>query len=112
MDDAAFHRTQIRELVKALGHQAIEATDGVEAIQLYGRHKPDAVLLDIAMTAMDGLTALSDLLALDPDAKVCMVTAANQRSTVELAFQRGAKDYVLKPLNKPRVESALENLLA
>ena len=112
VDDAAFHRSQIRDLVVELGHQAIEAVDGVEAIQLYGRHKPDAVLLDVAMTTMDGLTALKDLLKLDPSAKVCMLTAANQLSTIELALERGAKDYVLKPLNKPRIKLALENMLA
>ena len=112
VDDAAFHRSQIRDLVVELGHQAIEAVDGVEAIQLYVRHKPDAVLLDVAMTTMDGLTALKDLLKLDPSAKVCMLTAANQLSTIELALERGAKDYVLKPLNKPRIKLALENMLA
>jgi two-component system, chemotaxis family, chemotaxis protein CheY len=81
-------------------------------VRLYAEHRPDAVLLDITMPEMDGLTALKEIRKLDPDARVAMVTAMGQQGIVMEALHAGARDFVLKPFQADRVLGALQKLLA
>ena len=110
-DDAAFMRMRSSQLVKELGHEVIEAEDGAEAVEAYKKHKPDAVLLDITMPVMDGIEALKQILELDPDAKVAMVTAMGQQQVIMDAIKLGAKDFVVKPFDADRIQTALWKLV-
>ena len=112
VDDSAFMRMRCVATVKELGHETIEAGDGQEAIDVYKEQKPQAVLLDITMPNIDGLTALREILALDPDAKVAMVTAMGQQGMVMEAIKAGAKDFVVKPFDPDRIKAALDKLVA
>ena len=112
VDDSAFMRMRCVATVKELGHETIEAGDGQEAIDVYKDQKPQAVLLDITMPNVDGLTALREILALDPDAKVAMVTAMGQQGMVMEAIKAGAKDFVVKPFDPDRIKAALDKLVA
>jgi two-component system chemotaxis response regulator CheY len=112
VDDSAFMRMRCVATVKELGHETIEAGDGQEAIDIYKEQKPQAVLLDITMPNTDGLTALREILAIDPDAKVAMVTAMGQQGMVMEAIKVGAKDFVVKPFEPARIKAALEKLVA
>ena len=112
VDDSAFMRMRCVATVKELGHETIEAGDGQEAIDVYKEQKPQAVLLDITMPNIDGLTALREILALDPDAKVAMVTAMGQQGMVMEAIKVGAKDFVVKPFEPARIKAALDKLVA
>ncbi|HEX2924577.1 MAG TPA: response regulator, partial [Chloroflexota bacterium] len=82
VDDAAFMRMRCSKLLTENGYQVVEAENGVQAIKQYQSHKPDAVLMDITMPEMDGLTALKEIRKLDPNAKIAMVTAMGQQATV------------------------------
>ena len=110
-DDAAFMRMKSANLVKELGHEVIEAADGSEAVAMYKQHHPDAVLMDITMPVMDGMEALREILALDPNAKVAMVTAMGQQQVIMEAIKSGAKDFVVKPFDADRIQSALWKLV-
>ena len=110
-DDAAFMRMRSSQLVKELGHEVIEAEDGAEAVEAYKKHKPDAVLLDITMPVMDGMEALKKILEIDPDAKVAMVTAMGQQQVIMEAIKMGAKDFVVKPFDADRIQTALWKLV-
>lgn len=110
-DDAAFMRMRSAALLKELGHEVIEAENGQEAVALYQQHTPDAVLLDITMPVMDGLDALRAIVALDPAAKVAMVTAMGQQQVIMEAIKCGAKDFVVKPFDASRIEEALWKLV-
>lgn len=112
VDDSAFMRMRCVATVKELGHETIEAGDGQEAIDVYKDQKPQAVLLDITMPNVDGLTALREILALDPDARVAMVTAMGQQGMVMEAIKAGAKDFVVKPFDPDRIKAALDKLVA
>ena len=112
VDDSAFMRMRCVATVKELGHETIEAGDGQEAIDVYKEQKPQAVLLDITMPNIDGLTALREILAIDPDAKVAMVTAMGQQGMVMEAIKVGAKDFVVKPFEPARIKAALDKLVA
>ncbi len=111
VDDAAFMRMRCSKLLTESGYQVIEAENGLQAVKQYEAHRPDAVLLDITMPEMDGLTALREIRKLDPNAKVAMVTAMGQQSTVMEALKAGARDFVLKPFQSDRVLATVKKLV-
>jgi len=112
VDDAAFMRMRCSKLLTENGHEVVEAGTGREAVEQYKNTSPDAVLLDITMPDMDGLSALKEIRSHDPDARVAMVTAMGQQSIVMEALQAGAKDFVVKPFDAARVLAAIEKLVA
>src|SRR5216684_2510767 len=112
VDDAAFMRMRAAKVLQEHGHEVDQAENGQEALKRYAEARPDAVLLDITMPEMDGLTALKELRKLDPTARVAMVTAMGQQAIVMEALRAGAKDFVLKPFQPDRVLGALHKLLA
>jgi two-component system, chemotaxis family, chemotaxis protein CheY len=111
VDDAAFMRMRCSKLLTENGYTVVEAENGVQAVKQYIQHRPDAVLLDITMPEMDGLTALREIRKLDPNAKVAMVTAMGQQSTVMEALKAGARDFVLKPFQSDRVLATVKKLV-
>jgi two-component system chemotaxis response regulator CheY len=112
VDDAAFMRLKCSQLLTQNGYKVIEASNGAEALAKYKEFKPDGILLDITMPDMDGLTALKELMALDNNAKVAMVTAMGQQSIVIEALKSGAKDFVVKPFDPDRVLAAIKKMLS
>ena len=112
VDDAAFMRMRCSKLLTENGHEVVEAGTGREAVDQYRNTSPDAVLLDITMPDMDGLSALKEIRAVDGDARVAMVTAMGQQSIVMEALQAGAKDFVVKPFDADRVLAAVDKLVA
>lgn len=112
VDDSAFLRMRNCALIKELGHEPVEAADGHEAIARYREHAPDAVLMDITMPGMDGIEAMRAIMAIDPNARIAMVTAMGQQSIVMEAIKAGARDFVVKPFDPERVKTALARLVA
>lgn len=111
VDDAEFLRLRISKMLVGDGHEVIEAENGALAVTTYQAQKPDLVLMDITMPEMDGLTALKEIRAIDPKAKVVMLTALGQESVVLEAIKSGAKDFVVKPFERDRVMGAINKLL-
>jgi len=112
VDDAEFLRLRISKMLKADGHEVIEAENGAQAVSTYLSQKPDLVLMDITMPEMDGLTALKEIRSKDSKAKIIMLTALGQESVVLEAIKSGAKDFVVKPFERDRVMGAINKLLA
>src|SRR5258708_18638792 len=108
VDDAAFMRVRAAKVLQDNGHEVAQAENGREAVSKYAEWRPDAVLMDITMTEMDGLAALKEIRKLDPDARVAMVTAMGQQAIVMEALKAGARDFVLKPFQPDRVQRAAE----
>jgi two-component system, chemotaxis family, chemotaxis protein CheY len=112
VDDAAFMRVRAARVLEDAGHEVEQAENGLEAVRKYSEWKPDAVLMDITMPEMDGLTALKEIKKIDPAARVAMVTAMGQQAIVMEALKSGARDFVLKPFQPDRVMAALHKMLA
>ncbi|MCJ7624399.1 MAG: response regulator [Anaerolineaceae bacterium] len=110
VDDAEFLRMRISKMLTSDGHEVIEAENGLLAVEIYKKEKPDAVLMDITMPEMDGLSALKEIKAFDPQAKVVMLTALGQESVVLEAIKNGARDFVVKPFERDRVINAIKKL--
>ena len=112
VDDHAGFRRFARRLLEAGGFQVVgEAGDGAEAVQRFQELKPEVTTLDITMPEKDGLTALREILAFDPAAKVVMCSALGQESKVLEAIKGGAKDFVVKPFQPERVLDAVGKAL-
>ena len=112
VDDAAFMRMRTSKILTEAGYDVVQAENGMDAIEKYRARRPDAVLMDINMPEMDGLTALREIKAIDPTARVAMVTALGQQQIVLEAVKSGAKDFLVKPCEGDRVLAAVSKLCA
>ncbi len=112
VDDAMFMRQRIKDVALDAGWEiAGEAKDGEEALEIYRREKPDLVTLDIVMPRMDGVAALKQLRQQDPQARVVMVSAVNQKEKLAECVQAGAVDFIVKPFEKTVLRSFFEKAL-
>jgi two-component system chemotaxis response regulator CheY len=112
VDDAAFMRMMIKEILSKNGFDVVgEAQDGREAVTKFKDLNPDLVTLDITMPELDGLGALKEIRAFDPNAKVIMCSAMGQQAMVIDAIQAGAKDFIVKPFQADRVLEAIKKVL-
>jgi DNA-binding NarL/FixJ family response regulator len=73
-----------------------EAADGNQAVELFGKHKPDLVLMDLRMPIKDGIEATIEIRGQDPNARVLMLTTFDGDTDIHKALQAGAQGYVLK----------------
>lgn len=113
VDDAAFMRMMLKDILTKGGHEVVgEAGNGLEAIDQYGKLKPDLVTMDITMPEMEGIEALKRIKTDDPKAKIIMCSAMGQQGMVVQAIQAGAKDFVVKPFQADRVLEAITKALA
>lgn len=112
-DDTAFMRMTLRNVLERNGYEVVaEAANGAEAVELYRRHRPDLVTMDITMPEMDGITAIREIMKIDPQARIIVCSALGQKTMVIEALTAGAKDYLVKPFQPERVLEALEKLQA
>ena len=113
VDDALIIRKRIREIAEEAGWQvAGEAKDGEEAVALYQQEKPDLVTLDIVMPKMNGVSALKQMMHDDPQARVVMVSAVDQKTKLAECIQAGAIDFIVKPFEKAGLLSFFEKHLS
>jgi len=111
-DDTAFMRKMLSDALAKGGHEIVgEATNGEEAVQAFRDHRPEVTTLDITMPEKDGLTALREIVAIDPSAKVIMCSALGQEAKVLESIKNGAKDFVVKPFQPERVLEAIAKAL-
>lgn len=112
VDDASFMRMMLKDILVKSGYNVCgEAANGAEALIKYKELKPDLVTMDITMPEIDGIQALKNIKAEDPNAKVIMCSAMGQQAMVIDAIQGGAKDFIVKPFNKDRVLEAIQKVV-
>jgi len=112
IDDEPHVRAFLRTALRSLGLKQIhEASNGEEGVATYGQVQPSLVLLDINMPVMSGESALRQILGLDPEAVVIMITSESRHETVLHFLNLGAAGYVLKHRPADGVRNALNELL-
>lgn len=111
IDDSSLARRTVRQHLEALGYGVDEAADGSSGLERFFLAPPDMVILDMVMTGMYGLEVLAKMRELNPDVKVVVATADIQSSTAEQARQAGAKGILNKPLNREKLQAAVETIL-
>ena len=111
VDDAPFIRRWAEAILVKAGHNVYQAADGDAALAVYQAHRPDAVLLDVLMPHKDGLETLRELRAMDPAARVVMLTTEARMEVVLEARKNGVRDFVLKPCPATRLLEAIDRLV-
>lgn len=112
VDDAKFLREKLKEIFENSGFSVVgEAENGLEAVELYKKLKPDIVTMDITMPKMNGVEAVKMIKELYPKAKIIMCSAIGQQKMVVEAIEAGAKDFIVKPFDEFRVLEAVKHVL-
>ncbi len=112
VDDAAFMRMMLKDILTKNGLQVVgEAVNGSEAVDKYKELQPDVVTMDITMPEKDGITAVKEIRAMYPQARIIMCSAMGQQPMVLEAIQAGAKDFVVKPFQPDRVMESIKKVL-
>lgn len=111
VDDNLLTRDMIKDLLSEMGHQVVgEADNGDEAIKLFAEQKPELVMLDMIMPGKTGLETLQEIRALDPVAKVVMVTAVQQEALTQELLATGAIAILHKPFMYADLEAVFKLL--
>lgn len=111
VDDAAIMRTTIKAILSQNGFEIVaEASNGVEAIDMYRQHKPDAVTMDLVMPKLDGVNAVKEIMKEHPDAKIIMCSSMGQQNLVVEAIRAGAKGFVTKPFEPEKLVESVRKL--
>lgn len=106
VDDSMFVAKQLGQILTSEGYEIVAtAVDGKDGVDKYKELCPhvDLVTMDITMPKMDGITALEQIMAFDKNAKVVMVSALGKEELVKKSLLLGARNYIIKPLDRKKV---------
>ena len=112
VDDVDWVRSMLSELLEDIDGVQVCATasDGDEAVEVVLAQRPDAVLMDLKMPRVDGITAAKDILAKWPEAKIVLNSAYGDTALVEAAMAAGVAGYVTKDQRPAELIAALLEL--
>ncbi|PKM96410.1 MAG: hypothetical protein CVU84_01470 [Firmicutes bacterium HGW-Firmicutes-1] len=113
VDDSMVMRNNIEYIFLEAGHEIVgKASDGKQATVLYKELQPDIVTMDISMPIMNGVDAVTQIIEIDPEARIIMISALNQKQMLFEAINRGAKHYVLKPVETKSLLKIVNQVLS
>lgn len=111
VDDSRFIVNEIQDIVTKLGYEvAGTAGSGEEAIKLCKELKPDIVTLDIIMPGIDGIETARELMKVDPDVRIIMMSSLCDNDTIEEIKDSGVNYWVVKPIDGAQLEGVLRQL--
>ena len=111
VDDDDAHRGMLRMMLRSWGYEVDEADDGEAAVAAVRAQPYDAVLTDVRMARMDGISALKGILAYNPALPVILMTAYSSVETAVDALRLGASDYLIKPLDFDALRQCLQKAI-
>ena len=113
VDDSRIQEVQMRKLLEETDYEvACYCSSGEQALEVYGKVKPDVVTMDIIMPGMDGLETAQAILEEYPEARIIMVSSLAYDDTFEEAKTIGAKGFIVKPFDRDRLLAALDEAMA
>lgn len=113
-DDSKFMRMMLKDIIENMGvlkSNIFEAEDGKVGVEKYNEIKPDAMLMDITMPVMDGILAMKQILKENSQAKIVILSAMGEQENVKEALENGAKDFVVKPFKRERIEDVIKKVV-
>jgi len=111
VDDQQGIRLLLNEVFKREGYETFLAANGIEALDIAERIKPDGVLLDMKIPGMDGIEILKRLKSKMPEVPVVMMTAYGELDLIQEAMKLGAAHYFTKPFDIYEVRDAVNAML-
>ena len=113
VDDNDMMRGILRGMLRGEEYEVIgEGRNGVVAVDLAERLKPEIMCLDVMMPEKDGIQALCEIKASNPGIQVVMITSSSDPETVQGAIQNGASGYIVKPFNAAKLLDTLARIIA
>lgn len=113
VDDELFFRQMLADILMEAGFTIVaEATNGIEAVDNYRKHRPELTIMDIFMPEENGIAAIKDIISIDKNAKILIYTGVGFDEDVEFALKAGAKEVILKSFSPEEVVSVINNVLA
>jgi DNA-binding NarL/FixJ family response regulator len=114
VDDHALLRTGVANIINQESdlHVIAEASNGLEAVEAFVRHRPDVTLLDLRMPVMEGVEAVRQIRERDPLAKVIVLTTYDTDDDISRALKAGAKAYILKDISADALIECIHEVLA
>ncbi len=109
-DDHTLVRQGLRQLCEGLGGFTVvaEAANGVQAVALARRARPDVVLMDIVMPDLDGVSAIRQIMRESPNARIIALTMYREEQYMLDAIRAGARGYLLKTVDAADLIAAIE----
>lgn len=114
VDDHALLRTGVANIINQERDLEVvaEAQDGQAAVEAYRQHRPDVTLMDLRMPVMEGVEAVRQIRALDPQARVVVLTTYDADEDIARALEAGAKAYILKDIAAEALVTCIRQVLA
>lgn len=111
VDDESLIRMDLRDIIESCGHEVVaEGTNGVEALALCKKHKPDIILMDVKMPELDGIEAARQI-GFHHEAPVVLLTSYSQQDLIDKARDSGVYGYLIKPVWEEQLVPTLEMAL-
>jgi DNA-binding NarL/FixJ family response regulator len=113
VDDHALLRTGVVNIIRQEPDLDViaEASNGVEAVAAFERYRPDVTLLDLRMPEMEGVEAVRQIRALDPQARVIVLTTYDTDDDISRALKAGAKAFILKDIAADALIACVHDVL-
>lgn len=112
VDDSEIIREAIQEWIGKFNLEiAGHAGNGKDAVKMFTSLQPDIVTLDITMPEMDGLTAMEEMIKINPDAKIVIISALAAKDVALSAIDKGAMSFLVKPFTKEELEEVFDEIL-
>lgn len=112
VDDEEAIRNTLQRFLVSIGHEVVTAENAAQAAGEVARRRISCVLLDVRLPDASGLDLVQALIAQEPHVAILMLTAVNDAHSAALCMQRGAMDYLVKPVDLSELERAIARALA
>jgi two-component system response regulator AtoC len=110
-DDDASIRSLLKQLLSEEGFTVLEASTGIEVVDMVKESSPDLVIMDVRMPELDGIEALSRVKATNPKTAVLIMTAFGSSNAAIRAMELGAFDYITKPFELDKISHTVKRVL-
>jgi two-component system chemotaxis response regulator CheY len=101
----------LRDILVEAGFTIVaEASNGIEAVDMYRKHRPEITIMDIFMPEENGIAAIKEIIAIEKNAKVLIYTGVGFDEDIEVALQAGAKEVILKSFSPEEVTAVVNKM--
>ena len=112
VDDSKLIRRKIaREYDSSTFSLVGNAENGIEALSIFAKYRPEVVTMDLTMPNLDGIACIEQLIEKDPAIKILVVSALNDTETGIEAIEKGAMGFINKPFSGAQIKTALAELI-
>ena len=112
VDDSLIIRKAIVQYIKDYDIDIVgSVSNGESALKLFKRFKPHVVTLDITMPGLDGFTVLEQMIKINHDCKIIIITALKDKATGLKALKLGARSIIVKPFNPQKIKEIFNQII-